>query len=281
MTPADWDAHLSWRRHCPEPRVFARVFKMLSVVELWVLSVTVGAGLYATYLQKRPGWPALCSRDYMIVFNITSFALALLMVFRTNTAHARWWEVRGRPGPRGPPGGQGAGARARGVLGSTPRRTDAAPLRPAAGARVSGPQRVRPRAAARARPAHPRPPTRSSPSPSRGPPGAHRLWPLAQRGPQHAAHDANVGDRARRRARPVRVHALGRVPHGGGVRVPVPQGQLLVRGRPRAGQGAGGLASPPSKHRRTAHLLCETAAARPRLRFRATPVLFASPPPPD
>lgn len=35
------------------------------------------------------------SRDYMILFQLTSFALALLMVFRTNTAHARWWEVRG------------------------------------------------------------------------------------------------------------------------------------------------------------------------------------------
>lgn len=31
----------------------------------------------------------------MVVFELTSFALALLMVFRTNTAHLRWWEVRG------------------------------------------------------------------------------------------------------------------------------------------------------------------------------------------
>ena len=31
----------------------------------------------------------------MIVFQLTSFAVALLLVFRTNAAYARWWEVSG------------------------------------------------------------------------------------------------------------------------------------------------------------------------------------------
>ena len=31
---------------------------------------------------------------YWQVFNLTSFALSLLMVFRTNSSYARWWEAR-------------------------------------------------------------------------------------------------------------------------------------------------------------------------------------------
>ncbi|KAI8469253.1 MAG: Bestrophin, RFP-TM, chloride channel-domain-containing protein [Monoraphidium minutum] len=94
MTPADWERHLSWRRHCIEPRVFVRVVRALSMIELWVVFVSVAAGLYAEHLQQLPGWPRATSKDYIIVFSLTSFALALLMVFRTNTAHARWWEAR-------------------------------------------------------------------------------------------------------------------------------------------------------------------------------------------
>lgn len=28
------------------------------------------------------------------IFNLTSFALALLLVFRTNSSYGRWWEAR-------------------------------------------------------------------------------------------------------------------------------------------------------------------------------------------
>jgi len=93
MTPEDWERHMSWRRHCIEPRVFFRVFKTLSMTELWVLFMSTFAALYATFLQPR-GWPVLCAASYSILFQLTSFALALLMVFRTNTAHMRWWEAR-------------------------------------------------------------------------------------------------------------------------------------------------------------------------------------------
>jgi hypothetical protein len=44
MTPDGWDRHLSWRRFCPEPRVFLRVFRMLSVVEAWILLGGWGRG---------------------------------------------------------------------------------------------------------------------------------------------------------------------------------------------------------------------------------------------
>jgi predicted membrane chloride channel (bestrophin family) len=89
MTPDDWDRLQSWRRHCVEPSVCLRVFRTLSVLELWAAAVAVAVGAYATYLQPRPDWPDLVSKDNMIVFTLTSFALALLMVFRTNTAHVR------------------------------------------------------------------------------------------------------------------------------------------------------------------------------------------------
>ena len=63
---------------------------------LSTLQVSTGVALYAHYLQPKPGWPVAASADYMIVFQLTSFAVALLLVFRTNTAHSRWWEVSGR-----------------------------------------------------------------------------------------------------------------------------------------------------------------------------------------
>lgn len=43
------------RRHCIEPRVFARVFHVLSVVELWILAVSLFAAFYATYVEPLPG----------------------------------------------------------------------------------------------------------------------------------------------------------------------------------------------------------------------------------
>ena len=82
------------RRHCPEPLVFARVFHMLSMVEIWILGVSLFACLYATYVEPLPGAVRLCSKDYVLIFQLTSFAIALLMIFRTNTAYARWWEAR-------------------------------------------------------------------------------------------------------------------------------------------------------------------------------------------
>ncbi|GBF88169.1 hypothetical protein Rsub_00881 [Raphidocelis subcapitata] len=94
MAPADWDRHMSWRRHCFEPRVCFRVVRMLSIWEAWVLAASLAAQLYQLYLQPRPGWPVLVSKDHNQVFVLTSFALALLMVFRTNAASGRWWEAR-------------------------------------------------------------------------------------------------------------------------------------------------------------------------------------------
>ena len=115
MAPSDWDLHQSWRRHCLEPRTYLRVLRVLCVIEAWVLGVTVFAGLYATYLQPRPGWWVLVSKDWMPLFTLLMLALALLITFRTNTAHGRWWEVRSEAlarerACRGGRGGVGAAA---------------------------------------------------------------------------------------------------------------------------------------------------------------------------
>lgn len=93
FSPNDWELHSSWRRHCPEPRICLRVFRMLSIAEAWVLAVATGVALYATYAQPH-GWPIAVSKDYVITFQLTSFAVALLLVFRTNAAYGRWWECR-------------------------------------------------------------------------------------------------------------------------------------------------------------------------------------------
>ena len=41
-----------------------------------------------------PSFYEHASVGYWQVFSLTSFALSLLMVFRTNSSYARWWEAR-------------------------------------------------------------------------------------------------------------------------------------------------------------------------------------------
>jgi predicted membrane chloride channel (bestrophin family) len=46
------------------------------------------------YMQPD-GWPRVSDHPELITpFTITSFALSLLMLFKTNSAYARWWEAR-------------------------------------------------------------------------------------------------------------------------------------------------------------------------------------------
>lgn len=45
-------------------------------------------------LQDKEGWPTIVSTKYLEPFVLTSFALSLLLVFRTNSAYGRWWEAR-------------------------------------------------------------------------------------------------------------------------------------------------------------------------------------------
>lgn len=89
-----WQRHHSWLRHLPEPARFFLVLYAIWPVVAWVLFVTVVAGLYAQLLQPKPGWPIAVSMNYIWPFTLTSFAVSLLLVFRTNSSYDRWWEAR-------------------------------------------------------------------------------------------------------------------------------------------------------------------------------------------
>ncbi|KAI7838066.1 hypothetical protein COHA_008149 [Chlorella ohadii] len=91
---ADWVRHLTWKRYIPEPRILSIVALSLAPVWLWSVFVSGALGLYATYAEPC-GAPRLSNHtDLVVPFTITSFALSLLMLFRTNSCYGRWWEAR-------------------------------------------------------------------------------------------------------------------------------------------------------------------------------------------
>ena len=96
MTRQQWLRHKSWLRHLPEPRItFLLVCTNLLPELLWVTLITIGVGLYYHLGQlKNPGWVVLVSKNYSQPFVLTSFALAMLLVFRTNSSYDRWWNAR-------------------------------------------------------------------------------------------------------------------------------------------------------------------------------------------
>ena len=53
--------------------------------------MNIGAGLQD---KGAPRFYEQANVGYWQVFSLTSFALSLLMVFRTNSSYARWWEAR-------------------------------------------------------------------------------------------------------------------------------------------------------------------------------------------
>ncbi|CAL5219186.1 g972 [Coccomyxa viridis] len=91
--PVEWRKHKSWRRHFPEGFVCLQVLAWYWPPVLFVIFVGVLVGLYHTYLQPL-GAPDITRDDYTQPFTLTSFALALLLVFRTNSSYDRWWEAR-------------------------------------------------------------------------------------------------------------------------------------------------------------------------------------------
>ena len=58
---------------------------------------------WAAVLQQKgaPSFYEHADVGYWQVFSLTSFALSLLMVFRTNSSYARWWEARTVRTPHG------------------------------------------------------------------------------------------------------------------------------------------------------------------------------------
>ncbi len=94
MTDTMWVQHHSWLRHLPEPvRFFSLIYGLWPIIA-WSTLVTVLVGLYAELLQGKNGWPNAVMTGYLQPFILTSFAVALLLVFRTNSSYDRWWEAR-------------------------------------------------------------------------------------------------------------------------------------------------------------------------------------------
>ena len=94
MRDEDWVRHHSWLRHLPEPTRFYQFMYGLWPIVAWCTLVSVLVGIYAEILQPKPGWPVAVSTAYIQPFILTSFAVALLLVFRANSSYDRWWEAR-------------------------------------------------------------------------------------------------------------------------------------------------------------------------------------------
>lgn len=120
-----WQRHKSWRRHSPNWQALACFYLMwheqrsvLSslgkrnfhfcrgnlflcgrrwvcfqmILYYWppllgVLIVSISIGIYQTY--RPSSWPNLARQEYLAPFELMSFVLSLLLVFRTNSAYGR------------------------------------------------------------------------------------------------------------------------------------------------------------------------------------------------
>lgn len=92
---SDWSRHRSWLRFWWEPGTFLRALGNMLPILVWVTLVTICMTLYYELGQmQHEGWVVLVSKDYNQPFILTSFALALLLVFRTNSSYERWWSAR-------------------------------------------------------------------------------------------------------------------------------------------------------------------------------------------
>ncbi|KAL4448048.1 hypothetical protein ABPG75_005267 [Micractinium tetrahymenae] len=94
FTDQDWQRHLTWRRYIPEPSVSGVVALTLAPVWMWSVLVSLGLGLYATYAEPKGAPNVSGHKDLITPFSLTSFALSLLMLFKTNSSYSRWWEAR-------------------------------------------------------------------------------------------------------------------------------------------------------------------------------------------
>jgi ion channel-forming bestrophin family protein len=57
-----------------------------------VTAVGVAVGLYHMYFASGGATPA--NNWLLTPFSMLTFAVALLLVFRTNSSYGRWWEAR-------------------------------------------------------------------------------------------------------------------------------------------------------------------------------------------
>ena len=93
---SDWAYHSSSWRYILEPKVLLKVLAALVLPLCLVLGVAVGCALYQGLRAEEQ--PDLRELDLQFAYSLVSFALSLLLVFKTNTSYARFWE--GAPTPR-------------------------------------------------------------------------------------------------------------------------------------------------------------------------------------
>lgn len=85
FTPEEWDRHLTFRRYFPEPRILLIIIISMSPLWGWSVLCAAAVGLWAQLAEPR-GWPAVSTHPgFLAPFTLTSFALSLLMLFKTNS----------------------------------------------------------------------------------------------------------------------------------------------------------------------------------------------------
>jgi predicted membrane chloride channel (bestrophin family) len=60
---------------------------------MWYLQLRMCAAA-AVHLLQMYNWPMLSLQSVQTFFSAITFALTLLLVFKTNSSYARWWEAR-------------------------------------------------------------------------------------------------------------------------------------------------------------------------------------------
>ncbi|KAF8056864.1 hypothetical protein HT031_006208 [Scenedesmus sp. PABB004] len=95
MDEAAWVRHrTAARRHRPQPGKLASVMLGYWSVLLCVALLGVAVGVYNTTLVPLLHWPMARLEAVQAIFGAVTFALTLLLVFKTNSSYARWWEAR-------------------------------------------------------------------------------------------------------------------------------------------------------------------------------------------
>ena len=89
-----WERYSTWRRfaHIFSPRVCYKVLLAILPAMLVVTISTVACALYQGMRPASTNWPDLQDADLQLPYACVSFALSLLLVFKTNTCYARFWE---------------------------------------------------------------------------------------------------------------------------------------------------------------------------------------------
>ncbi|KFM28033.1 UPF0187 protein, chloroplastic [Auxenochlorella protothecoides] len=98
FTHADWAVHRKPSRYARHlALIFAsRIFRSLIPPITAVTLISTLVGVYETLLKEHrlpAQWPHV-TLALGQGFQLTAFALSLLLVFRTNSAYGRWWEAR-------------------------------------------------------------------------------------------------------------------------------------------------------------------------------------------